>query len=71
MSANIQEKIDTYIQEKGSAGINVELSNGVITVRHSEADQILHEWTAREGDWNKIFKCIYSLEKSSNRGKNE
>jgi len=46
------------------------LSNGVITVRHSEADQILHKWTAREGDWNKIFKCIYSLEKSSNRGKN-
>ena len=57
MSANIQEK--------GSAGINVELSNGVITVRHSEADQILHEWTAKEGDWNKIFNCLYSLEKSS------
>jgi hypothetical protein len=53
-------------QELGSAGINVELSNGVITVRHSESpDCILKEWTASRGDWNTIFNLLNMLEKLS------
>ncbi len=64
MSANIQEL--------GSAGINVELSNGVITVRHSESlDCILKEWTASKGDWDTIFNLLNMLEKLSKEINND
>ena len=60
MSANIQEL--------GSAGINVELSNGVITVRHSESpDHVLKEWKARKGDWDSIFKTFDLLQQLSEK----
>ena len=45
-------------KELGSAGINIELSNGVITVRHSESGNKLREWTAKKGDWDKLFDFI-------------
>ena len=60
MSANIKEL--------GSAGINVELSNGVITVRHSESpDHVLKEWKATKGDWDSIFKTFDLLEQLSKK----
>mgnify|MGYP003112834546 FL=1 len=56
------------IQELGSAGINVELSNGVITVRHSESpDHVLKEWKATKGDWDSIFKTFDLLEQLSKK----
>jgi len=56
------------IQELGSAGINVELSDGVITVRHSESpDHVLREWKARKGDWDSIFKTFDLLEQLSEK----
>jgi len=45
-------------KELGSAGINIELSDGVITVRHSESNDKLREWTAKKGDWDKLFDFI-------------
>ena len=55
-------------QELGSAGINVELSNGVITVRHSESpDHVLKEWKATKGDWDSIFKTFDLLEQLSKK----
>ena len=60
MSANIKEL--------GSAGINVELSNGVITVRHSESPyHVLKEWKATKGDWDSIFKTFDLLEQLSKK----
>ena len=56
------------IQELGSAGINVELSNGVITVRHSDStDYVLKEWKARKGDWDSIFKTFDLLQQLSEK----
>ena len=56
------------IQELGSAGINVELSNGVITVRHSVSpDYVLKEWKARKGDWDLIFGTFDLLQELSEK----
>jgi|TARA_R100000329_G_scaffold67537_2_gene59281 hypothetical protein len=51
--------------EKGNAGVNIELSNGVITVRHSECNSILKQWTARKGDWNLLFGLLEEMEKQT------
>jgi hypothetical protein len=47
--------------ERGSAGINLRLSNGVITVRHSECNTVLAEWLAEEGDWDRIWIAIRDI----------
>ena len=53
------------IQEKGSAELNIVLDNGIITVSHIEGD-ILAKWTAKNGDWNKLFDYIKSLQEGDN-----
>lgn len=53
-----------YLQEKqklevGAAQINIELTNSVITVRHTnENGNVLFKKNAVKGDWNKIWKAI-------------
>ena len=53
------------IQEKGSAELNIVLDNGIITVSHVDGD-ILAKWTAKNGDWNKLFDYIKSLQEGVN-----
>lgn len=50
------------IREEGNASFTCDLSNGVITIKHGSCNSILYQWTANEGDWNKIFKIIKKLE---------
>ncbi len=47
--------------ERGRAGINLELSNGIITVRHFECNTVLAEWLAEEGDWDRIWIAIRDI----------
>lgn len=50
------------IKERGAAEMIVDLHNGVITVRHGEANHpILAQWTANRGDWDKIWETINTL----------
>lgn len=47
------------MKERGSAQINIELKNGVITVRHTHPlGDILYTRDAKLGDWNKIWEVI-------------
>ena len=39
----------------------MELSNGIITVRHSECNTVLAEWLAEEGDWDRIWIAIRDI----------
>ncbi len=56
------------IQMLGMSGRNVELSNCVITVRHSESpDYVLKEWKARQGDWDLIFGTFDLLQELSEK----
>ena len=47
--------------EIGSAGIRVDLTDGVITVYHSEGDAVLAKWKAELGDWDKLWNCINDM----------
>ena len=60
-----QTKEITMIQEKGSAELNIVLDNGIITVSHIDGD-ILAKWTAKNGDWNKLFDYIKFLQEGVN-----
>ena len=53
------------LKVKGSAGINIELSEGVITVYHSECNSVLEKWTAKEGDWDLLWEAIRLLKEKS------
>ena len=48
-------------KERGHASIFVELKDGVITVYHGTAKEILAQWTANTGDWDKIWETINKL----------
>ena len=48
-------------QERGSAELKIVLSNGIITVYHAEGNT-LAKWTARYGDWNRLFDFIKVLQ---------
>lgn len=50
------------IRERGQATINIDLTDGVITVRHGDCNSILAEWVAKNGDWNSLFEKIRLLE---------
>jgi len=50
------------IQERGSANININLNDGIITVRHGDCNSILAQWVAKNGDWNSLFEKIRLLE---------
>lgn len=55
---------------EGCAGFSVDLSDGVITVRHSTANCILAQWTANTEDWNILWETIKSLERRNNPNPN-
>jgi len=54
-------------REKGCAGLNLDLSNSVITVRHSEKNKVLYKFNALKGDWNKIINLIEQLATRENK----
>ena len=51
--------------EKGAAGINLELKNGQIFVRHSEGNFLLAHWITEAGDWDKIWNTINRMVKKT------
>ena len=51
------------IEERGSAGFTANLKNGVITINHIGCNSTLAQWTAKQGDWDKLWKLIRRLEK--------
>ena len=53
-------------QERGSAELNIVLSDGVITVSHSDGET-LAKWIARHGDWIRLFDFIKSLQKGEKK----
>jgi hypothetical protein len=56
------------IYEEGSAEITVSLSDGIITINHSENDAfVLRQWRARKGDWDLIFKTFDLLQQLSEK----
>lgn len=56
------------IQERGSASMNIDLTDGIITVRHGDCNSILVQWVAKNGDWNSLFEKIKLLEGGLNNG---
>jgi hypothetical protein len=44
--------------EKGCASITIQLSKGVIKVRHGSDNSILFNSKVKEGTWNSIWKAI-------------
>ena len=53
------------IEEKGSAGFTANLKNGVITINHIDCNSTLAQWTAKQGDWDKLWKLIRRLEEEN------
>lgn len=49
------------IKERGAASININLSEGVITVTHAEDGSTLAKWLANEGDWAVLWSTINAL----------
>lgn len=54
--------MNTTIKERGHASFTAELSEGVITIKHGTDGDILAEWTAETGDWDRIWEVIRALE---------
>ena len=52
--------------EKGAAGINLELKNGQIFVRHSDGNFLLAHWITEAGDGDKIWNTINRMVKKNN-----
>ena len=50
-------------KEKGEASIFVSLEDGVITITHGTDKVTLKKWTARSGDWDRIWETFNKLEK--------
>lgn len=50
----------------GAASITISLSDGVITVEHGYDSTVLEQWTANEGDWDKIWATIRQLKEKAN-----
>jgi hypothetical protein len=44
--------------EQGSASMNIDLTDGIITVRHGTTDAILHRGVAPKGTWSAIWELI-------------
>jgi hypothetical protein len=47
--------------ELGAAGVDLELSKSVITMKHCQTKEILYRFVAQEGDWDKIIDFIRSF----------
>jgi hypothetical protein len=50
-------------KERGAARVIIDLTKGVITVRHgaSPGEPVLAQWTANAGDWEKLWQTINQL----------
>ena len=44
--------------EKGAASIHIDLSDSVITVRHSETNEVLAKGAVKEGAWTKLWNAL-------------
>jgi hypothetical protein len=53
---------ETRIKERGAASVEIELTKGVITVRHGEGGAVLAQWVANAGDWEKLWATIRQLQ---------
>lgn len=53
------------VVEKGAASIRIELRAGAITVTHGTDGAILSTWTARAGDWDRLWACINDLKREA------
>lgn len=51
----------TEPKEQGSASIAIDLTAGIITVKHGDSQEILAQWTANEGDWGELWLTIQKL----------
>ena len=49
------------MENLGSAEIRIKLEDNNITVYHGECNSILETFTAKGGDWEKIWETIRSL----------
>jgi hypothetical protein len=48
--------------ERGAAACHIKLTEGVITVRHTDHDgPVLLRVPAHEGDWQKLWDCLEGL----------
>jgi hypothetical protein len=45
----------------GAAGVDLELSKGIITMKHCETKEILYSFVAQKNDWDKIIDFIRSF----------
>lgn len=52
-------------KERGAASILIELSDGIITVKHGTDNAILAQWTATPGDWDKIWDRVNELKEGA------
>ena len=52
-------------KEIGCAEINIKLTNGIISVNHTDNNFELASWVGSKGDWNKIWSLIDSLVKNN------
>lgn len=62
-TTNICECVEP--KENGSAEINIKLTNGIISVNHTDINFELASWVGSKGDWNKIWSLIDSLVKKN------
>lgn len=53
--------MNTNVKERGAASIFIELTGGVITVKHGTEHAVLAQWTANEGDWDTLWQTISTL----------
>jgi hypothetical protein len=44
--------------ERGAAAVRVELSRGVVIVRHGESGTILRRFSVREGAWDAFWDAM-------------
>ena len=56
-------KIEIEI-EKGAASMNIELKDGVITVRHGTDNEVLLTTVATQGSWGSIWEKLRSIKSS-------
>jgi hypothetical protein len=52
---------DENIKERGAASVFIELTGGIITVKHGTDDAVLAQWVANTGDWDKLWQTINQL----------
>lgn len=52
-------------KERGKAGITITLEDSIIKVCHNDDGRVLKKFTAREGDWKKLWATLNLIEAST------